>query len=464
MGILDIFRGRKAPQRQGTGLEVARWEGAPPRRGTYELLKGYKEIPFLRLCVETASDGVAGVCWTAYRRKAKGTGETVRDHGLKFADATSRRRRIKTLAASEEIEEVADHPVLKLLADPSDMLTGRAVTKLMQTYLDLPGEAFLAIERRGGVPVGLWPVPPHWVIQLPDNRMPAAQRIYRVSAGGVYRDIPAADMIHLRHLDPDDPMGRGIGSAFALGDELDSDEYAARFVKNSFFNNMTPGAIAAIEGGPADPNHPAFKAFRESLAREHQGPEKAGKMLITNGKVSFARLDTSFKDMDLVNYRKFIRDFIRTTYRIPPEILGDMTSSNKATAYASREIFAEQVIAPRLEFLRTEFQKRLVPLLGDDVVLDYESPVPEDREFQLRAMTALPMAYSFDEHRAVAGFKPDPERQGYPAPMPGQDTSQPRAPGDAQQGSAADTKDEVAENEAAAKAIGDPAWAGQPLP
>nr|BDT33785.1 hypothetical protein MFMH1_34540 [Myxococcus sp. MH1] len=119
--------------------------------------------------------------------------------------------------------------------------------------------------------------------------------------------------------------------------------------------------------------------------------------------------------------RRFLIDFVRMTFRVPPEIVGDISSSNKATAFAARENLAEQATLPRMEFLRTEYQMRLMPLLGDEgVILDYDSPVPADREHQLRVMGATPEAFSYDEWRELAGLRPDPNRQGHPLPMPGQ--------------------------------------------
>jgi phage portal protein BeeE len=222
---------------------------------------------------------------------------------------------------------------------------------------------------------------------------------------------------------------------------------------------MTPSVVIGFEGMSPNAKDPAVKTFVESLTREHAGPDNAGKVLVTGGKVTFGRLDTSLKDLDFVALRKYLADFVRMAYRVPPEIVGNMASSNKATAYAAREIFAEQVVQPRMEFLRTEYQKRLMPLFGDDAILDYESPVPEDREFTLRVMGTQPSGFSYDEWRELAGKKPHPERQGFPAPMPGQKPEESQPVPDAQPGSAEDTAEEDAENAEAAKGVGDPPWA-----
>lgn len=456
MGLLDRFKALTGGKgRKGTGLEVARWRSAPPRRGSADLVQAYKEMPWLGTIVDVVSDAVASNGWRVVRRMDANK-RPMKDYSLRSLPFQTRRLRMKALESVGEVEEVPDHPLLKLLSDPNDYFTAQQTWGLVQKYLDLLGEAFLVVEKVGSVPVGLWPVPPHAVTRLPDLTLAREDRTYTMQIGGLVRAVPADLVLHLRHLDPDDPLGRGVGRAFALGDELDTDEYIARFTKSSFFNNCTPAFIAAIDG-MNDPSKGAAAKFKEELSRNHGGPDNAGKMLVTNGKVSLARLDTSFRDLNLVAVREFLMAFIRMTYRVPPEIVGDITSSNKATAYAARENLAEQCTVPRLEFLRAFFQKWLVPMFGDDAILDYDSPVPADQEFQLRVMGTMASAFSYDEWRGVAGFKPDPERQGYPMPMPGQKPDGDQTPAPDPTGPAGTE----AEEDESAK--GDPPWASQPL-
>lgn len=458
MGWKDWFKAsKKRPQRDGTGFEVSRWEKAPMRRGTRELLAAYKEMPWLRTIADTAGDGFAGVRWNVVQRVEKGSGKPIKDYSLLTAGHEARQLRLKALFDVGEAREVPDHPALRLLADPNDYMTDQQFKKLLQVHLDIVGEAFLALERVGSTIVSMWPMAPSWVTELPDLSKPKSERVYRVTVGKVTKPIPAANVVHLRHLDPDDPLGRGIGSGFALGDELDTDEYAARFTKNSFWNNMVPAFIASIDG-LNDPGAAQAKAFKEDLGRNYQGPEKAGKILITSGKLTLQRLDTTFKDIALVDLRKFLMGFVRMTYRIPPEIVGDISSSNRATAFAAREIFAEQVVKPRAEFFQKAWQKWVMPLFGDEgAILDFESPVPADRERSLRVMGLMPSAFSFDEWRAEAGRKPDPERQGYPMPLPGQKPEGNQTPAP-EEGSPADEEEREKR-----LPTGDPAWAAAPL-
>jgi hypothetical protein len=69
MGFFDRF---KASKRNGggsgaTGFELSRFNSAPPRRGSADLLQAYSTMPWLRAVVEKVADGVAGVQWRVYK-------------------------------------------------------------------------------------------------------------------------------------------------------------------------------------------------------------------------------------------------------------------------------------------------------------------------------------------------------------------------------------------------------------
>ena len=50
--------------------------------------------------------------------------------------------------------------------------------------------------------------------------------------------------------------------------------------------------------------------------------------------------------------RKFLRDTIYQTYGIPPEVLGIIENSNRATADAAMYIYGILVLTPRLNKMR----------------------------------------------------------------------------------------------------------------
>jgi hypothetical protein len=93
-------------------------------------------------------------------------------------------------------------------------------------------------------------------------------------------------------------------------------------------------------------------------------------------------------------------------FGFPPEILGVIENSNRSTIDAAGFLFDLYVLTPRLEFLRTQLQEKIIPEYDERLVLDYVSPVKEDRALQQEVMKAHPYAFLVDEIRARGGCDP----------------------------------------------------------
>ena len=73
------------------------------------------------------------------------------------------------LARAGLLREIADHPLLTLLASPNNELTGRKCIQMTPDVARYQGRGLLVCSRRGelGQPIGYFPLPPHWVSRLP---------------------------------------------------------------------------------------------------------------------------------------------------------------------------------------------------------------------------------------------------------------------------------------------------------
>lgn len=374
-----------------------------PRRGDLELMKAYREMPWLRAVTQRISTGVACATWRLYATKAGG--KYSKDSAWANGHREGRRLKFLQAQAAGSLQEITDHPLLTMLAKPNARMTGRQAIQVCQTHLDLKGESFWLMERNpAGMPVGYWPVPPHWVTSCPT----AAQPFYKISSNVIQADVPPSEMIWLRDIDPENPYGRGSGVAESLGDELDISEYASKHVKAWFTNGAMPAAIIQLKGASPDQ---AAKA-REAWERQHTGFWSAFKNFFTGAEIAVERMDTSFADQELNDLRTWQHHLIREVFAVPPEVMGVIENSNRSTIDAAQFIFATGVLVPRLEFLRSELQTRLIPQFDDRLVLEYDTPVPEAREFQLQTVQAIPEAFELNEVRSIAGFEAKPELDG----------------------------------------------------
>jgi SPP1 gp7 family putative phage head morphogenesis protein len=384
----------------------------PPRKGSRELLLAYRDTPWLRAAASRIGSAVASTPWRLYAAKRSGTARAVgRLPGPVQGGRDSRSRELGRLRAAGELREIESHPLLDLLHRPNPVMAGAAARKLLQLWLDIKGEGFAILERNAaGMPVEMWPVPPHWIADIGVGTRP-----FRASYLAWQREIPASDVLWLRDLDAENPYGRGSGVGEALADELSADEYAAKMVAAKLFNAGVPDMMVGIESASGDD----ARELKARWEREHRGPSKQGGIFVyPKGKMTIEKLSPTFVDLALNDLRSWQRNIVVQVFGMPPEILGIIENSNRSTIDCAEYLFARGVVVPRLEMLRSDLQERLVPEFDEKLILDYDSPVPEDREFKAKAMQGAPFAFMLDEHRELAGFAALDGQRGQVFPVP----------------------------------------------
>lgn len=361
----------------------------PPIRGTKEFLEVYEASPWVRACAAKTADAVGNTEWYLERR----------DTGAK----------------------VEGHVMLSALANPNPWHTGYDLMRLTQIYMDHVGDAFWIKERNGlGAPVGFYPIPANWIAELPRPDRPE----YRVSWRMWQGFIPESEILRFPDPAPADPYGRGTGIIRALGDEIETDEYAAKHAKQTFFNRAIPEVVVMDEGAGDKEIAIHERAWNNKL----QGFWRVFKPYFTNRKLDFWQPQAmNLEHLTLVPLRKFERDTILQTWGIPPEQFGITESSNRATADASDYIFESRVVEPRRRRLRAILQARLAPEYDERLVIKYVSTVPRNKEHELNVMSKNPGAYPIDTWREAAGMEPEggPLGKAYVIPLQSYVTSDP---------------------------------------
>jgi HK97 family phage portal protein len=302
---------------------------------------------------------------------------------------------------------VEEHQLLDVLHDANSFQTNDQMRKVTQVHLDLVGEAFWLKERDGlGTPVGVWPIPPDWIAATPTP----TNRTFRVQFRGWRGLVPDTEFVWFTDPDPANPYGRGSGTAQALGDELETDEYAAKHTKAWFYNRARPDLLVYPKQGQMRDSDVA--RLEDDWLSRNQGFWKAFKPYFLSREVGVHEMDQNFRAMQLVQLREFERNMVLQTFGVPPEILGVLDNSNRATVTAADLVFCRYVIEPRLEFLRAVLQERLVPEYDERLILDFSPPVQEDKDFYLDVAKAAPWSLSVDEWRALAGRPAMPDDAG----------------------------------------------------
>lgn len=354
---------------------------SPPDRNTQEFLETYAHSPRLAPVTKIATD-LSNVPGKLYRVDP----------------------------ATGDKDEINDHPFLNFMRRPNPLpfMTPSALWKVHETYLLMKGEGAAIIERDpAGYPSELWPVPPHWMIDIPRLDFP----FYTIrSRDGLQMPVPAEDVFIVRQLNPLDPYGRGLGDAEAVADEIETDEYMAKWAKKFFYNDATPPVLMSAPGITKD----EYDRFQAAWNDRHRGVGNAHKMGIIPRDVTVNKLVDSQREMDFTESRKDLRDGVNAHFGVPPEILGIVENSNRATATQAKIIYAENVLTPRLLARQDAINLQLLPAWGEGLLWEYDDIVPEDTEFRLEMSNAglSGSALLVDEWREQQGFDPLPDDAG----------------------------------------------------
>ena len=352
MKLIDILTGRNRQRNEyldRNGNFVSRW-ARPPSMNTAEWLSMFSKSPRLAVVDRIASD-LASVGGRLLRVNEDGS-ET----------------------------EVTQHPFLDFMAQPNPLyeMTSSAIWRLHEIYLMLVGESFFLIERDEiGRPVEFWNVPPHWVKMTPYLGSPIYQI---VSPSGLTMGIPVDDMFVMKQLNPLDPFMRGLGIAESIADEVEIDEYAAKFQKRFFYNDATPPTVFIMPNATPEQRD----AFMAGWNKRHKGVENSHKAAALTGNVSVHELGKGEgKNLGFIESRVAIRDAVLEHFGVPREIMGITENSNRATADAAQYIYAKNVLMPRLRNREEAINKQLLPLfgLGEHYVWRFDSIIPYDKDF-----------------------------------------------------------------------------------
>lgn len=376
--------------------------GAPPARGTQQFLQAYSQMPWLRAVSSRVATSVASTEWQLFVGKKKDAPRAHRDQRLQRAVGPNRQKLMSSAMESGELTQITDHVLLDTLHDANSFQTGGQMWKVTQLHLDLVGEAFWIKERDGmGVTVGLWPVPPHWVINTPTP----TNRFFRVGFRAWRGMIPDTEILWFSDPDPSNPYGRGSGTAQALADELETDEYAAKHTKAFFYNRGRPDLLVYPKA-PERMREQDVQRLEEDWMSRNQGFWRAFKPYFLTREVGVEQFEQNFRSQQIVQLREYERNVIIQVFGMPPELLGVLENSNRATIDAADYLMSKYVVKPRLDFLRAVIQERLIPEYDERLIVDYVSPIQEDKEMELQAATVAPWAHTLDEWRHRQGLPP----------------------------------------------------------
>lgn len=349
-------------------LEVMGRRTDPPPLGTQDFLEAYDASPWVRAIAGRVSQSVGETVWLGAR-------------------------------TDSDRPVPQNHLMLRTLRRPNGLMSGSSLIRVTQLCIDLTGDSFWLLERNGfGAPSKYWPIPPHWVDELPSGGSP----YYRIQWQTWDARIPESEVIWIHDPSPVNPYARGSGILKALSDEVTGDEFASKHANTLFFNKATPEFVV-MDSEAGDEEIEVHERHWNSRLR---GLYRAFKPYFTNRNLEFWQPEQmNLENLTLVPLRKFQRDIQMQCWGLPPEQLGVVEKSNRATAEASDYIMESRLIRPRRKFLAEELSMKLAPQYDERLEIQFVDTTPRDREQSLKVFTANPVAFDMDDWRELAGLE-----------------------------------------------------------
>ena len=303
------------------------------------------------------------------------------------------------------------HNTNRLLRRPNAQQSGIELRDMLMTHLILFGNAYIEVIRMAdGQAEALYLLHPHRVRLICDSD--GWPRFYDYQGGGkkTRHDALASpcSIIHLRLTDPsNDHEGLSPLSAARLPVEIHS--AANQWNKALFDNAARPSGALVYRGqdGSSRLTDAQFDRLKQELQDNFQGTQNAGRPLLLEGGLDWARISMSPQDMDFISAKHSAARDIALAFGVPPMLLGIPGDNAYANYAEANRAFWRQTILPLItrvldtlgRHLLHDEDYRLTPQLDDVPALADERRALWQRIEKASFLTR-------NEKRALVGFAP----------------------------------------------------------
>lgn len=320
-----------------------------------------------------------------------------------------------------ELEEVHQHEVLDLLDKWNEVTTSSDGFYLTEAHLDLTGDAFWYMEGGAGgrPPEKLYILQPDKMeLKLGDYDKEQGTLVegykYKVLIDGKPKEIDydKDEILHIKVPNPANPY-RGQSTVEAIAASIDTDALSNEAVRNFYENGMIAQFVLSTEQRL---NQDQIKRLQAELRAAYRGVRNSWKIPIFGGGVKAENVQMTNKESEFLATQEWLRDKIMVAFKNTKASLGIVEDVNRANAESTLLNWKRAVIKPKMQRIVDALNEYLLPRYGDNLILGFKDPVPEDRAAkvsELAELFAKPInpVYTQDEARELLDLDPLPESE-----------------------------------------------------
>lgn len=289
-------------------------------------------------------------------------------------------------------DEIFTHPLLDLLDRPNNEEVKADALYIIQSHKKLAGDAFWVKIRTGKQVTALRHLPPDKIelnLRSPTPDDPTAIESYHyqdvINGNKIDVTYRPEDIIHFKKPNPNNPF-RGLGVVEALADTIDVDNLTNLTTRNFFQKGAISNFVLSTDQKLTGDQ---LKRLRAELRQDYAGADNAYKTMILGGGLKPEKIAFSNRDMQFLDQLTWYRDKIMSGFGNTKASMGMVDDVNRATHESSMIEWKRVTVKPDIDAIVNELNESLVPEFGDNLVLGFTDPIPEDREDNLTEAKAL---------------------------------------------------------------------------
>ncbi len=307
--------------------------------------------------------------------------------------------------------EVEEHPLLDLLDKFNSTTTKSDGIYITQSHKKLAGDAFWLLKKNGNTPVEVFTLQPDKIeLKLGDptkgdaNLIEAYEYEDIIDGKRVRATYKREDIIHFKKPNPSN-MFRGIGVVEALAQTIDTDNLTNETQKNFFLNGAITNLVLWTE---SNLNQEQIKRLRAEMRAAYTGAHNAYTAMIFGNGLKPEKLTLSNKELQFLELLEWLRDKIMIGFGNTKASLGIVDDVNRASYDGSYYGWLKSTVKPDMDAIVNTLNEFLVPMFGENLVLGYKNPIPEDNTVEVNQAVVLKKAgiIMINEAREVAGYDP----------------------------------------------------------
>lgn len=304
-----------------------------------------------------------------------------------------------------DVEEIVEHPFLDLIKSANPFFNMSDILELLYLYLDCAGDSYWYLVKNGaGVPEQIWTLPAQYVEPVPGKDLETFIEGYKFTRGNKSVFLPYEDVIAFSYPNMKSQI-TGFAPVLGIADEVYNYSQMNIYEASLFENKARVDGLFEV-----DSTVPMAQVERakEKFADEFAGTQAAGKRPLLPPGMKFTKTSMTAEEISFVEGRKLTREAIAAGLDVPISLLDP--NSIRSNVEGAQYFHAKYGIAPRLRKVEEKLNERLLPMYdsGNGLFVAFDNPVPEDKEFELRARQASvggPWS-DIDEARSEEGKEP----------------------------------------------------------